>query len=547
MTNYYQPFNPYAALGNGGGPTLLDSVASGSKMFNELAGQQAQRDFAGGDNSALRSMTAYQPENASKLAYAQTQQAAAQKQQMDNSAKLFEATYQAVASAKDPEAKKQAYETMLALNKTYGIEVPPLPDLQQYTPNTETTLATLRSVKAAQNAFKGNSQYAQMGNIRYQEYIDAGYDSMTAQRMASNDVATMPKEYYNAQTGPTVTQNAGLAPVMGPKGSSGTITGGPRSMMTPPEVTGHPLTPAGDQSLVPTAAIDQNEYMQMPPPKDMVGDASNVVPDPRPSVPELGSTPAPTTPTVAKKTQIENEMSDLTQKMEQAKTMPIREQSVAMSSLNAKKANLQSEYDKVQKKYDLITKQQGDYSEKVDKAGLGELVGSFTDLRNKIDGYAGKDIPGTGLTAGSPDWLLSNDGSDVRQSVFNVANSVIKARSGGAVTPQEADRLMTELGVYFSADDKGNLVPQISKMRKDSSLVSGIDKVGRQLKDKLSNLEGGVDKEALELYKTNGGTTTLEKLALPASEATHPIKDRIYSTPDGKLWEWDGSNMKAVK
>jgi hypothetical protein len=99
-----------------------------------------------------------------------------------------------------------------------------------------------------------------------------------------------------------------------------------------------------------------------------------------------------------------------------------------------------------------------DLSKTIEQTGMGELAQSVYDANELLSGYAreGKDIPGIG---GGNIPLIGKyaggeEGRRVRSTIQAVVNAVLKARSGGAVTPQEADRLNAELGVMLGGTDE---------------------------------------------------------------------------------------------
>lgn len=137
------------------------------------------------------------------------------------------------------------------------------------------------------------------------------------------------------------------------------------------------------------------------------------------------------------------------------------------------------------------------YSKQLESTGLSELVNA-ADLANAGIPASG-DIPGYGSIAGAmPDWAVSQAGRDTRQSISQLKNAILKARSGGAVTPQEAERMNTELGEGLG--------------RTDDQLRTGIGNVTQMLNDKLQNTGAGYDPEAIALYQQNGGNITPNRL-----------------------------------
>jgi hypothetical protein len=112
----------------------------------------------------------------------------------------------------------------------------------------------------------------------------------------------------------------------------------------------------------------------------------------------------------------------------------------------------------------------------------------------------GKDIEGFGAAGGStlPDILTSTKGVDNRQAVAGLRNAILKARSGGAVTDGEADRMLQELGTGLG--------------RNDENLRVGIANVTQMLQEKLLNVGAGYSPSVRKLYEDNGGTVTPARL-----------------------------------
>lgn len=87
------------------------------------------------------------------------------------------------------------------------------------------------------------------------------------------------------------------------------------------------------------------------------------------------------------------------------------------------------------------------------KANIPEIGKGIALINQELEKYKDRDIPGLGgLSNVAPG--MSEEARDVKSMVGRIRNIILKARSGGAVTPQEADRLLEEfqLGV-FSTDE----------------------------------------------------------------------------------------------
>ena len=151
------------------------------------------------------------------------------------------------------------------------------------------------------------------------------------------------------------------------------------------------------------------------------------------------------------------------------------------------------------------------YSKTLESTGLSDLLSAAERAKNAVSGEG--DIPGYGEIVGAlPDWMSSQAGKDTRQSIAELQNALLKARSGGAVTPGEYDRLKSELGAGFG--------------RGDANLRKGIANVTATLQNKMRNAQAGYSPEAVGLYEERGGLTGRNlnsTIKPPVSTETQPI------------------------
>jgi hypothetical protein len=154
-------------------------------------------------------------------------------------------------------------------------------------------------------------------------------------------------------------------------------------------------------------------------------------------------------------------------------------------------------------------------SESIEKGGVTELLTSLKKLDAAIPGgiegsEADGDIPGIGGAANITELslplignvgkvgygALSDEGKKVKQLVANIRNAILKARSGGAVSDGEADRMLEEIGLGLA---KG-----------DADLRRGLQGVKDILKSRLQLIEAGADPEILSAFRKRPGAITTE-------------------------------------
>lgn len=127
----------------------------------------------------------------------------------------------------------------------------------------------------------------------------------------------------------------------------------------------------------------------------------------------------------------------------------------------------------------------------IEKTGVGDVISALEKLDKKVGIDADSDIPGVGLTGGLGSLTISEDGKNVRQLVKNVQNTLLKARSGGAISEGEAERLLDELGVGLTRSDK--------------DLRRGLQMVRDTLRTKIELAESGAPEESVLEYRKRPG------------------------------------------
>jgi hypothetical protein len=129
------------------------------------------------------------------------------------------------------------------------------------------------------------------------------------------------------------------------------------------------------------------------------------------------------------------------------------------------------------------------FAKRLDDSGMNDLMSSVQMFNNQVAGL--KDLPGYGQTYGLPDFMVSEEGKGLRQTVAAIRNNILKARSGGAVTPQEAERFLSELGEGY--------------LKGDTQLLRGVGNLETTLKQKVQNIRAGFGDDVVSEYTKRGG------------------------------------------
>jgi hypothetical protein len=156
------------------------------------------------------------------------------------------------------------------------------------------------------------------------------------------------------------------------------------------------------------------------------------------------------------------------------------------------------------------------------KSGMSESVTALKKIDSMIGGIDGDDdIPGVGgvanmanvpLVGGAAEALLSDEGKEVRQAVGGLRNIILKMRSGGAVTPQEADRLLEEIGQGV--------------FRTDAQLRKGLANVRDTIAAKLGIIEASADPEALAEFADRPNSLTSADPIFSTSKFIEPFRQQ---------------------
>ncbi len=141
------------------------------------------------------------------------------------------------------------------------------------------------------------------------------------------------------------------------------------------------------------------------------------------------------------------------------------------------------------------------------KNGIPESLNTLKRLDKLIIGGLDDpkgDIAGRGKTGNFPDFFLSPRGKELRQVTAELRNSILKMRSGGAVTPSEAARLLEELGL------SGGFIPTL---KTDKQFITGLKRVRDKIRDKLATIEAGFDPETNKTFQDRFNLRTGQSLS----------------------------------
>jgi hypothetical protein len=140
------------------------------------------------------------------------------------------------------------------------------------------------------------------------------------------------------------------------------------------------------------------------------------------------------------------------------------------------------------------------FSDTLQKEGIPEIEAALAGAEGAVGRYTekgpdgkpvNKPIPGMGRVTGLlPAGVLTEEGNDVRQSIAQIRNIILQARSGAAVTDQELRRMVEELGTGFQSDD---------------SLRRGLVKLRTRFEKVKQNIAAGVSDEVKQTYEQRGG------------------------------------------
>ena len=188
----------------------------------------------------------------------------------------------------------------------------------------------------------------------------------------------------------------------------------------------------------------------------------------------------------------------------------------------------QKEIDRQEKERRRIEDMAGTYSAKLQQADVPSTFASLKGVKDILDlsdqgTEAGKgDIPGYGLTGNVPQFMLTNEGKNARQSMQALMNNYIKMQAGLGQTAQEATRQFRAAG----------LPENVTDFKTDDQFRKGFDIISSLIGESVKNIEAGYAPEAVDLYQARGGQVS----------SKHPI----FNKPGPAILNKPSGNMNAV-
>jgi hypothetical protein len=132
-----------------------------------------------------------------------------------------------------------------------------------------------------------------------------------------------------------------------------------------------------------------------------------------------------------------------------------------------------------------------------------------------IDNWKGGDIAGAGATGKLPAFLLSAKGKEIKQTRDELKNQILKMRSGGTVTINEAGRLENALGSGVWNDDK--------------QMIDGLKNFRSEFNSIAKTRMNGVDPNVKRQFLARMGITTGDDW-IPGKSTATPNE---FSVPRG--------------
>lgn len=145
------------------------------------------------------------------------------------------------------------------------------------------------------------------------------------------------------------------------------------------------------------------------------------------------------------------------------------------------------------------------------------------DLETVIAAAEESDIPGVGVVAGRlPDWLLSSEGVQTRQAAQRLMNGILRAASGQAVTPSEAERQLAARGMGPGATEQ--------------SFRLGLQALAKEAQSAMTRTQAKYRPQVLDELGSRGGVLAKDMPTYGAGEAGRAGGGMVrVQAPNGKV------------
>lgn len=171
-----------------------------------------------------------------------------------------------------------------------------------------------------------------------------------------------------------------------------------------------------------------------------------------------------------------------------------------------------------QKRKDMLERQ-----DEKDQAELSKRLGTHAALKDDLERimpYVNStgDVPGVGpVVSALPEFMLSQQGTDVRQSALRLFRNVVRAESGQTVTPQEAATALEAMGM--------------GPGKSEAAWRGGMASLARRAQMAMRNVEAGFSPAVVQEYGRRGGVTSAD---IP--QAGPRQTGRTITRADGSVW-----------
>ena len=170
-----------------------------------------------------------------------------------------------------------------------------------------------------------------------------------------------------------------------------------------------------------------------------------------------------------------------------------------------------------------------DLSKRMEKAAIPDLRSGISNIDAELAPYIkeGGGLPGIGGMSNVGGFAFTSDGRQMQARVAKIRNMILKARSGGAVTPEEASRLLEEFSLGMWNTDEEFLASW-------EYFKASIDAGER-------NIMGGYDSRIREQYQMNMNELGAENPeAVDAGADWNPTPQGVNPETGNKIVDWGG-------